>query len=410
MMPINDSFQRLYQSLIKSAGRSFLPGINFPILHQKILWVGSFFFGLKDDMVFESKPIPDDCDPMIVKGRDMKWIDLRSDTVTQPTPAMKEAMMAADLGDDVYGEDPTVNGLEILSAQLLGKEAALFCPTGTQSNLLALLSHCERGDEYIVGQTAHTYRYEGGGAAVLGSIQPQPLTFEPDGCLNLDRVAQFIKPDDFHFARTRLLCLENTQGGKILPMDYLEAADRFTREHKLNLHLDGARVFNAAVKLNTDVKSITGYFDTVSCCLSKGLGAPVGSVLVGPKPLIKRARRWRKVLGGGMRQAGILAAAGIYALTHHVDRLETDHDNARRLATGLSDLDPISIDMDTVQTNIVFAAVQTDMNQLADFLKQNGILIDTANPVRLVTHLDIDEADINYTLETFIDFFKRYHY
>ena len=212
----------------------------------------------------------------------MKTIDLRSDTVTCPTNKMKEAMMAAPVGDDVYGEDPTINLLEKKAARLTKKESALFVSSGTQSNLLALMTHCQRGDEYIVGQLAHTYKYEGGGAAILGSIQPQPLDLESDGSLDLDRVARFIKPDDFHFAKTRLLCLENTQGGKVLPMEYLSAARTFCDDHSLGLHLDGARVFNAAVKLKIEIKEITQYFDTVSCCLSKGLGAPVGSVLCGP--------------------------------------------------------------------------------------------------------------------------------
>ncbi len=213
----------------------------------------------------------------------MKQIDLRSDTVTKPSAAMMEAMTTARVGDDVYGEDPTINGLESLAAKMLGTEDAIFCTSGTQSNLLALLVHCERGDEYIVGQHAHTYRYEGGGAAVFGSIQPQPLDFEPDGSLNLEKVSQFLKPDDFHFAKTALLCLENTQAGKVLPLSYLEKAYKFAIDNKLMLHLDGVRVFNAAIKLKVDVKAITKYFDTISCCLSKGLGAPVGSVLCGSK-------------------------------------------------------------------------------------------------------------------------------
>ncbi len=335
----------------------------------------------------------------------MKIIDLRSDTVTKPTDAMRQAMIKANVGDDVYGEDPTVNALEAFAAKLLGKEAAIYCPSGTQSNLLALLTHCERGDEYIVGQTAHTYRYEGGGAAVLGSIQPQPLPFEPDGSLNLDVVADFIKPDDFHFAKTRLLCLENTTNGKVLSLDYLKKANQFAKDNHLNFHLDGARVFNAAVKLGVDVKEITQCFDTVSCCLSKGLGAPVGSVLVGPEKQIDDARRWRKMLGGGMRQAGILAAAGIYALTNHVDRLEQDHDNALALAKGLSDVNGITIDLSMVQTNIVFADIQTDMTTLADFLKQKGILISASNPVRLVTHMGISHEDIDQTIEAFKAYF-----
>lgn len=227
----------------------------------------------------------------------MTWIDLRSDTVTRPTEKMRQAMAGAPVGDDVYKEDPTVNMIEEKMAGITGKEAALFCASGTQSNLLALMNHCQRGDEYIVGQTAHTYKYEAGGAAVLGSIQPQPLDLEPDGTLDLGKVEKAIKPDDFHFARTRLLCLENTQGGKVLPMDYLKKAAIFAQDHTLGLHLDGARVFNAAVKLKIDVKEITKLFDTVSCCLSKGLGAPVGSVLCGPASFIREAARWRKMLG-----------------------------------------------------------------------------------------------------------------
>ncbi len=229
----------------------------------------------------------------------MPVIDLRSDTVTQPTAGMREAMAAAELGDDVYGEDPTVNRLEAELAARLGFAAALFVPTGTMSNLLGLMAHCERGDEYIVGQQAHTYKYEGGGAAVLGSIQPQPIDGEADGSLHLDKVAAAIKADDFHFARTRLLALENTMQGKVLPLDYLAAARAFTRARGLALHLDGARLYNAAVKLGVDASEITRHFDSVSVCLSKGLGAPVGSVLCGSVELIGKARRWRKMVGGG---------------------------------------------------------------------------------------------------------------
>jgi len=335
----------------------------------------------------------------------MKQIDLRSDTVTKPSMEMLEAMMTAKVGDDVYGEDPTINELETLAAEMLGKQDAIFCTSGTQSNLLALLTHCERGDEYIVGQLAHTYKYEGGGAAVLGSIQPQPLDFEPDGTLNLEKVSQFIKPDDFHFANTKLLCLENTHAGKVLPPAYLEKAGQFAVENKLMLHLDGARIFNAAVKLKIDVKEITKIFNTVSCCLSKGLGAPVGSVLCGPGDQIKKARRWRKVLGGGMRQAGILAAAGIFALSNNIDRLEKDHDNALTLAKGLSEIDNIQIDFQMVQTNIIFADISADMNKLYSFLKQRGIIIDKSNHLRLVTHLDISKKDIDDTIEAFRVFF-----
>ncbi|MCG8684474.1 MAG: low-specificity L-threonine aldolase [Desulfobacterales bacterium] len=335
----------------------------------------------------------------------MPVIDLRSDTVTCPTPEMKTAMINASLGDDVYGEDPTVNLLEEKAARLTGKEAALFCSSGTQSNLLALMSHCQRGDEYIVGQTAHTYRYEAGGAAVLGSIQPQPLDFEPDGTLDLDKVANFIKPDDYHFAKTILLCLENTQGGKVLPMEYLKSAHDFALDHGLGFHLDGARVFNAAVKLNIDVKEITGLFDSVSCCLSKGLGAPVGSVLCGPKELINQARRWRKMLGGGMRQAGILAAAGIYALENNIERLSEDHENALKLAQSLAKIEELSINPDDIQTNMFFATVGNKIESLADHMEKHGVLIDRAEFLRIVTHLDVAAEDIEKVVHGFHSFY-----
>ena len=325
----------------------------------------------------------------------MNWIDLRSDTVTRPTAAMRAAMARAEVGDDVYGEDPTVNRLEAFASEMLGKEAALFVASGTQSNLLGLMSHCERGEEYIVGQQAHTYKYEGGGAAVLGSIQPQPLDYEADGTLNLDRVAGAIKPDDSHFARTRLLCLENTQGGKALPLDYLQRAHEFARARGLSLHLDGARVFNAAIKHGVHVREIARWFDTVSVCLSKGLGAPVGSVLCGSSELIARARRWRKVLGGGMRQAGVLAAAGLYALEHNVSRLAEDHANAATLAQRLAALPGVNAEYGPMQTNMVFMRVApVALEPLRQFLKQRGILIGSGNPVRLVTHLDISAVDV----------------
>ncbi len=335
----------------------------------------------------------------------MKQIDLRSDTVTKPSAEMLEVMVKAPVGDDVYGEDPTINKLEALAAKMLGTQEAIFCTSGTQSNLLALLAHCERGDEYIVGQQAHTYRYEGGGAAVFGSIQPQPLDFEADGTLSLEKVSQFIKPDDFHFANTSLLCLENTQAGKVLPLEYLKEARKFTIDKGLMLHLDGARIFNAAAKLKVDVKEITQYFDTISCCLSKGLGAPVGSVLCGPKHLIKKARRWRKVLGGGMRQAGILAAAGIFALSNNIQRLKKDHENALALAQGLSEIDGIHIDVEMVQTNILFADITADMGSLCNFLKKKRIIIGKSNKLRIVTHLDISGEDIDYTIKAFKEFF-----
>ena len=336
----------------------------------------------------------------------MKQIDLRSDTVTRPTPGMRAVMAAAEVGDDVYGEDPSVNRLEAFTAELLGMEAALFVPSGTQSNLLGVMSHCERGDEYLVGQQAHTYKYEGGGAAVLGSIQPQPLEFEADGTLDLERAARAIKPDDAHFARTRLLCLENTQGGKVLALDYLERADEFARARGLGLHLDGARVFNAAVKLRQPVAEIARHFDTVSVCLSKGLGAPVGSILCGRRDLLDKARRWRKVLGGGMRQAGVLAAAGLYALKHHVERLAEDHDNARALAEGLRGIDGLGVDPAAVQTNMVFVTLPAERAEaLRTFLRARNILLGTGNPARLVTHLDVSLADVHALVQAVQEFF-----
>ena len=334
-------------------------------------------------------------------------IDLRSDTVTTPTPTMRAAMSDAVVGDDVYGEDPTVNRLEELAAHMIGTEAALFATSGTQSNLLALLSHCERGDEYIVGQTAHTYRYEGGGAAVFGSIQPQPLDFNENGTLDLEKVADFIKPDNFHFARTRLLCLENTQAGRALPLDYLSSAGGFARAHHLKMHLDGARIFNAAIKCSVPVQQITRHFDSVSVCLSKGLGAPVGSLLCASEELIDKARRWRKVLGGGMRQAGILAAAGIYALKNNVKRLEEDHRNAALLAEGLSEISCINVDYASTQTNMVFIEPPQEQGAaLPGYLRERGILITGGNRIRLVTHLDLGRDEITMAIRAFKDFFQ----
>jgi len=334
-------------------------------------------------------------------------IDLRSDTVTKPTAAMRQAMASADVGDDVYGDDPTVNHLQQYTADLLGFEEALFVCSGTQANFVALLAHCQRGDEYIVGQEAHTYRYEGGGAAVFGSIQPQPVEFERDGTLNLETVAGKIKPDDFHFARTRLLCLENTQKGMALPLVYLEKAGAFARHHGLKLHLDGARLFNAAVKSEVSGREIARHFDSVSVCLSKGLGAPVGSLLCGSKEFIDRARRWRKVAGGGMRQAGILAAAGLYALEHHIERLEEDHHHARQLAEGLLEIEHLQVDFANCQTNMVFVTPAADhVVPLLAFLGANGICINPGRQFRLVVHLDISDEDIQRVLTAFYKYYS----
>ncbi|MEK9648876.1 MAG: low-specificity L-threonine aldolase, partial [Gammaproteobacteria bacterium] len=279
-------------------------------------------------------------------------IDLRSDTVTKPTQAMRKVMADAEVGDDVWGDDPSVNRLEAYAAEITGMEAGLFVPSGTQSNLVGILSHCQRGEEYIVGQQAHTYKYEGGGAAVLGSIQPQPVELEPDGTMPLEKIRAVIKPDDFHYAISKLLCLENTIGGKVLPMDYISAATSLASDHKLGNHLDGARLFNAVVRLGCKATDITRFFDSVSICLSKGLGAPVGSVLCGPADFIKTGRRWRKMLGGGMRQAGIIAAAGLYALENNIDRLAEDHDNAALLGKALAEIDELDVSLQTMHTNM----------------------------------------------------------
>ncbi|KAB0548691.1 low-specificity L-threonine aldolase [Pseudomonas argentinensis] len=331
----------------------------------------------------------------------MPIIDLRSDTVTQPTAGMREAMLAAELGDDVYGEDPTVNRLEQRLAQDLGFAAALFVPTGTMSNLLGLMAHCERGDEYIVGQQAHTYKYEGGGAAVLGSIQPQPLDMELDGSLDLARVEAAIKQDDFHFARTRLLALENTMQGKVLPLEYLADARAFTRDKGLALHLDGARLYNAVVRLGVEAREITRHFDSVSVCLSKGLGAPVGSVLCGSEALIGKARRLRKMVGGGMRQAGVLAAAGLYALEHQDERLVEDHANADSLAAGLREL---GYSVEPVQTNMVYVQVGERAAALKAFCAERGIRLSAAPRLRMVTHLDVDASAMAQVIEAFAAF------
>ncbi|MBU6489478.1 MAG: low-specificity L-threonine aldolase [Burkholderiales bacterium] len=326
--------------------------------------------------------------------------DFRSDTVTRPGAAMRAAMAAAEVGDDVFGDDPTVKRLEARVAETIGKEAGLFVPSGTQSNLIALMTHCERGDEYIVGQQAHCYRWEAGGAAVLGSIQPQPLENAADGTIALADIEAAIKPDDPHFARSRLLALENTIGGKVLPADYVQAATALAKQHGLLCHLDGARLFNAAIASGTSPAQLALPFDTVSVCLSKGLGAPVGSVLVGSKAAIARARRWRKMLGGGMRQAGILAAAGLYALEHNVERLAVDHANARTLAQGLAKLPGLTVT--APDTNIVFVNVEASLAPaFASHLARHGIGVVSSygsTRQRWVTHLDVDSEAVDYAL------------
>jgi threonine aldolase len=322
----------------------------------------------------------------------MTAIDLRSDTVTRPSAGMRAAMAAAEVGDDVYRDDPTVNRLEARVAERFGFAAAVFFATGTQSNLAGLMAHCSRGDEYLVGQEAHTYKYEQGGAAVLGSIQPQPLENEPDGSIALDRIAAAIKPDDIHFARTRLLALENSIGGRVLPLAYLRAATDLAHARGLATHLDGARIFNAAVKLGVNAADAVRGFDSVSICLSKGLGAPAGSVLVGSRDFVTAARRWRKALGGGMRQAGILAAAGLYALEHHVARLAEDHANAEFLADRLR---AAGLSVDTPQTNMVYLSLPAaQVAPLAAHLAAHGVLASIGERTRLVTHLDLSRGAV----------------
>jgi threonine aldolase len=329
-------------------------------------------------------------------------IDLRSDTVTQPSPGMRAAMAAAPVGDDVYGDDPTVNRLQHVVAERFGFETSLFFPTGTQSNLAALMSHCGRGDEFIVGQDAHTYKYEQGGAAVLASIQPQPLENEPHGGIAIERIAAAIKPDDLHFARTRLLALENTMGGRVLPVAYLHQATTFAHARGLRTHLDGARIFNAIVKLKVNERAAVAGFDSVSVCLSKGLGAPAGSVLLGSKEVVNAARRWRKALGGGMRQAGILAAAGLYALEHNVERLAEDHANAAFFADGLRDL---GLHVVPPQTNIFYVDIPVrHVDPLTEHLLQRGVRASISAHTRLVTHLDVPRLKIDAALQAFREY------
>ncbi|KWT64819.1 MULTISPECIES: low-specificity L-threonine aldolase [unclassified Variovorax] len=342
-------------------------------------------------------------------------VDLRSDTVTRPTPAMREAMLQAPLGDDVFGDDPSVNALQAQIAGMLGFEAALFVPTGTQSNFCGILAHCQRGDEYIVGQMAHCYRWEGGGAAVFGSVQPQPLDHQPDGTLALTDIEAAIKPDDAHFARTRLLALENTLGGKLLPFDYVSQATQLAQRKGLARHLDGARLFNAAIaqaaQRGTDARDearrIAGCFDSVSVCFSKGLGAPVGSALCGSRELIARAHRIRKMAGGGMRQAGMLAAAASHALQHHIDRLAEDHALARRLAEGLAGIDGLQIE--APQTNLLFVDLvgeaQARSADLLAHLKREGVLATGLYRLRFATHLDVDADGIARAIAVMRSFF-----
>jgi len=342
-------------------------------------------------------------------------VDLRSDTVTRPTAGMREAMAQALVGDDVFGDDPSVNELQEKVAHMLGFEAALFMSTGTQSNLCGILSHCQRGDEYIVGQMAHCYRWEGGGAAVFGSVQPQPLTQQADGTLALQDIEAAIKPDDAHFAKTRMVALENTWGGKVLPQSYLNHYSRFVQEKGLARHLDGARLFNAAVAQATamgtspydEVKNITQCFDSVSVCFSKGLGAPMGSALCGSKAYIAKAHRLRKMAGGGLRQAGFMAAAVSYALDHHVTRMAEDHQLMAHLAQGLAGIPGLQVE--APQTNILFVDLVDEAKSrgaaLQAHLKSEGIDMTGLYRLRFVTHLDVDRAGVDRAIAAIRQFF-----
>ncbi len=345
----------------------------------------------------------------------MRIIDMRSDTITQPTSSMRRAMFEADVGDDVFGEDPTVNRLEEMVAERLGKEAALFVASGTMANLVSQLAHCGRGDEILLGDQSHMFYYEQGGSAALGGIHPRSLENQPDGTIALANIEAAIRPDDVHFPRTKLIVLENTHNrcnGRPLDTGYMHSVAELARRYGLKLHVDGARLFNAATALGVAAGDLVAEADSASICLSKGLAAPVGSVVVGTKEFISRARRNRKVVGGGMRQAGILAAAGIVALTEMVDRLADDHINAKRLANGLANVKGLSIDPNRVSTNIVYIdVIQKDMTAqiLAEKLNSRGIRVLPTGPKRLraVTNYHVTSEDIDYALDVISDILKR---
>ena len=340
----------------------------------------------------------------------MKRLDLRSDTVTLPAQAMRNAMANAPVGDDVYGEDPTINQLERRVADLLGKQSALLCASGTQSNLCGLLAHCRNGEEYIVGQEYHTYRYEAGGAAVVGGIVPQPLEVKPDGTLDLELLVNRIKPDDPHFPITRLLAFENTHAGKVIARHYFDKARRIADQHGLAMHLDGARLANAVVASERSFVELAAPFDSVSLCCSKGLGAPVGSLLVGSDSLIAKARRWRKMLGGGMRQAGVIAAGINYALDNHIERLKEDHSNAQWLANALAELsDNYAINVHPAQTNMVYVDLPSaEMGQqLQHFMAERQIIMPKGQKLRLVTHLNAEKAALERFRQYFAEFLNQ---
>jgi len=329
-------------------------------------------------------------------------IDLRSDTVSQPTDAMKRAMCEAPLGDDAYRDDPTVNRLESSVASLLGKEAAVFVTSATQANLCAVLAQCQRGDQYVLAQGSHNQRFEAGGASVLGGIVAQPVPTQPDGTMTLSEIEKNITTDpyEYHFAVSKLVCLENTTNGRVLSTGYVEAVQSLATQRGVNIHLDGARLWNAAVASGVEPSDVASGFDSVTVCLSKGLGAPAGALVAGSMGLVEEARRWRKMLGGSLRQAGMLAAAGLYAIEHHLGRLAEDHENALRLAAGLRTIDAITVT--TQDTNMVFLTVDP---QATDVLRQglasNEIKATVGEHMRLVTHLGVSRDDIDRTVAAF---------
>lgn len=343
----------------------------------------------------------------MMSGEGDQFIDFRSDTVTRPNVEMKQAAMDCLLGDDVYGEDPTVNALEEKVANMTGKEAALFLPSGSMSNLVAILSHCARGEELLVGDQYHIFDAEAHGASVLGGIAMQSLKTDRYGSIKQSDVLAAIRPDDSHYAITKLLCLENTVSGCVQNQTDMDSITTAAKEHGLSVHLDGARLFNAAIAQNTNVKDLARHADTVSICLSKGIGAPVGSVMSGPRTLVSYARRQRKLLGGGMRQAGFIAACCLYGLEHNVPRLIEDHKKAKYLAQELAALGPLSIDLDMVQTNMVFISAGEDAAALSAFLYEREILVTPSSVARMVVHLDISESDIEKTIDAFKDFYRN---
>ncbi|HJR81317.1 MAG TPA: low-specificity L-threonine aldolase [Anaerolineales bacterium] len=340
----------------------------------------------------------------------MEYIDLRSDTVTKPTPEMREAMAEADVGDDVYGDDPTVNRLQEIAAEMLGKEDALFVASGTMGNLLALLVHCQRGDEVIVGNQSHIYLNEAGGMAALGGVQPCPVPNQPDGTLAFEDILTSIRTEDVHHPITRLVCLENTQnicGGVPLTLAYTRQVGELAHQNNLALHIDGARIFNAAIAQDVPVNDLVAPADSVMFCLSKGLAAPIGSMLVGSRRFIARARHLRKMLGGGMRQVGVVAAAGIISLEKMVNRLSDDHARAKKLANGLRQVKGVLVDKDSPYTNMVYLNladhVGIDSRRVSEKMRELGFLVDAENArrFRLVTHYWIDDSAIERTISAF---------